>query len=276
MDNNELFQIDIHRIVSEKLGNRRKIPKFLTRLLAWIVKQDGLNAFLRYSGTAVGVETMRNAVDYFDIHLNLIHPEKIPKEGKRLIFVSNHPLGGLDGICLSAVLGNLFDGKIKYLVNDLLYFIKPLQPLFIPINKHGSQAKQDMLSLNAAFLSDNQIITFPAGLCSRKQHGIIADMEWKKMFVSKAIEYHRDVVPIYFEAANSAFFYHLATIRKRLKLKFNLEMLFLPREMFKAKGSTFTLYFGEPIPWQTFDSSKSMPEWAEWVKQMVYELKNNK
>jgi putative hemolysin len=98
------------------------------------------------------------------------------------------------------------------------------------------------------------------------------DTEWKKMFVAKAIEYERNIIPVYFEAGNSNFFYNLANIRKALKVKFNLEMLFLPREMFKSKGKTFRICFGKPILWQTFDDSKSLQDWANRTKEQVYLL----
>ncbi len=271
---NNVFQINLDKIIRSKVGkSQKKIPRFVTKFLSWLIKEDNLNDFLQFNGTDTGVDTMNKAVEYFKIKLEIINRENIPTNGKKLIFVSNHPLGGLDGICLSSVLGNIFDKKIKYLVNDLLYFIDPLKPIFIPINKHGSQAKDGILAINEAFSSENQVITFPAGLCSRKQNSQVIDAEWKKMFITKAIEYKRDIVPVHFEAKNSNFFYNLANIRKVLKMKFNLEMLFLPREMFKSKGKTFRIYFGEPISWQFFDDTKTHQEWANWMKEQVYLLK---
>ncbi|GHT70783.1 glycerol acyltransferase [Bacteroidia bacterium] len=273
MNNENVFQIDLDKIIRTKVGkNKKKISRFTTRFLSWIIRENDLNDFLRFNGDSTGVETMNKAVEYFNIKLEFSGLENIPDQNKRLVFVSNHPLGGLDGICLSSLLGTIFKGKIKYLVNDLLYFIKPLQSIFIPVNKHGAQAKNGAQAINQAFESENQIITFPAGLCSRKQQGRIYDPEWKKMFITKAIEYQRDIVPVYFEARNSNFFYNLANIRKTLKIKFNLEMLLLPREMFRSKGKTFRIYFGEAIPWQTFDNSKSLQEWTDWTKKQVYSL----
>ena len=274
MKDKSIFQIHLDEIVRSKAGeSKKKIPRFVTGFLSWLIKEDNLNDFLRFNGHSTGVDTMNNAVEYFDVSLELVNKENIPTNGEKLIFASNHPLGGLDGICLSSVLGTTFDKKIKYLVNDLLYFIEPLKPIFVPVNKHGSQAKGGVQAINDAFFSDNQIVTFPAGLCSRKQNGRITDTEWKKMFIAKAIEYKRDIVPVYFEARNSNFFYNLANIRKVLKLKFNLEMLFLPREMFKSKGKTFRIHFGEPVSWQFFDDSKTHQDWANWMKEQVYSLK---
>ncbi|GHT87617.1 glycerol acyltransferase [Bacteroidia bacterium] len=217
---------------------------------------------------------MENMIRNFNIKLQLQGTENLPASGHQCIFASNHPLGGMDGICLSAVLGEKYDGHIRYLVNDILYFIEPLQDIFVPINKHGAQAKSAVTSLHEAFASGNQIITFPAGLCSRKTKGVIHDPRWKKMFISKAVEYQRDVVPVYFEARNSNFFYNLANIRTKSGLKFNLEMLLLPREMLMKKNAAFTIYFGKPISWQTFDSSKTPQQWADEVESTVYNMRN--
>jgi len=109
-------------------------------------------------------------------------------------------------------------------------------------------------------------------MCSRKVNGRIMDLEWKKNFISKAVQYERDVIPIYFEGRNSNFFYNLAQLRKFFGIKFNIEMMYLADEMFKQKGNKFTIRIGKPIPWQTFDKSKSQSEWAEWVKALVYEM----
>jgi putative hemolysin len=265
------FHINVQEIINAKAPKAaKKIPSFVVKALAKLICQDGLNKFLSHNGDARGVDFMDNAVKYFKIKLQIKGEENLPDFNTKCFFASNHPLGGMDGICLSSYLGNQYNKQIKYLVNDILYFIEPLQPIFVPINKHGAQGRAAAQALNEAIASENQIITFPAGLCSRKTNGVICDPEWKKMLVVKAIEYKRDVIPVYFEAKNSNLFYNIANIRKRIGLKFNIEMLFLPSELFKAQGKTFTVYFGKPIPWQTFDSSKSPQEWTNWVKNIVY------
>lgn len=271
MNDSKIFHIDVQEIIETKAPKAaKKIPKFIVKGLAKLIWQDEVNKFLEYNGNARGVDFMNNAVKYFDIKLQVTGENNLPDSNVRCIFASNHPLGGLDGVCLSSYLGNHYHGKIKYLVNDILYFLKPLRDIFVPINKHGAQNRAATRILNEVLASDDQIITFPAGLCSRKTKNVICDPEWKKMFIVKAIEYKRDIVPVHFEGKNSSLFYNLANIRKNSGIKFNIEMLFLSRELFKAKGSTFTIRFGKPIPRQTFDSSKSPQEWAEWVKQTVY------
>ena len=268
-----ITQIDIKQVLRQKAPSAaRKIPGFMVDYLIRTVHQDELNEILRRYHDKDGVAFMQELIGYFDLNLELVNEENIPAEG-RYIFASNHPLGGLDGICLSAINGGRFDGKIRYLVNDLLLYLSNLRSIFVPINKHGAQGKKNAELIEKAYASDNQIITFPAGLCSRKQNGKIQDTEWKKSFIQKAVEYRRDIVPVFFEGRNSNFFYRLANMRKALGIKMNYEMIYLPDEMFKSKHKTYSIHFGKPIPWQTFDSSRKPAEWAEWVKEIVYNLK---
>lgn len=268
-----ITQIDIKQVLRQKAPSAaRKIPGFMVDYLIRTVHQDELNEILRRYHDKDGVAFMQELIGYFDLNLELVNEENIPAEG-RYIFASNHPLGGLDGICLSAIIGGRFDGKIRYLVNDLLLYLSNLRSIFVPINKHGAQGKKNAELIEKAYASDNQIITFPAGLCSRKQNGKIQDTEWKKSFIQKAVEYRRDIVPVFFEGRNSNFFYRLANMRKALGIKMNYEMIYLPDEMFKSKHKTYSIHFGKPIPWQTFDSSRKPAEWAERVKEIVYNLK---
>ena len=268
-----ITQIDIKQVLRQKAPSvARKIPGFMVDYLIRTVHQDELNEILRRYHDKDGVAFMQELIGYFDLNLELVNEENIPAEG-RYIFASNHPLGGLDGICLSAIIGGRFDGKIRYLVNDLLLYLSNLRSIFVPINKHGAQGKKNAELIEKAYASDNQIITFPAGLCTRKQNGKIQDTEWKKSFIQKAVEYRRDIVPVFFEGRNSNFFYRLANMRKALGIKMNYEMIYLPDEMFKSKHKTYSIHFGKPIPWQTFDSSRKPAEWAEWVKEIVYNLK---
>lgn len=272
--NHHAFRVDIDRILRDKSPKYyKRIPTFLINYLKRTVHQDDINGILERNQGLEGVEFMRALIEKeFKLSLQTEGEDHIPDEGN-FIFASNHPLGGLDGICLSAILGEKYKGKIQYLVNDVLYYIDPLKPIFVPINKYGSQAKDSARAINEAYASDNQIITFPAGLCSRKQNGIIRDPEWMKNFIIKAIEYKRDIIPVHFSGRNSNFFYNFANLRKKLGIKFNIELIYLPHEMFKNSGQLFTITFGKPISWQTFDKSKTPAEWAQFVKEYVYSMK---
>lgn len=274
--NPEPFLLDLDKVLINKAPKvYRCVPSFVMNYLKKKLHIDELNDILTIYADKDGVDFTNSCIEYFNLKLEIKGLDEIPING-RYIFVSNHPLGGLDGICLSSIIGNKFDKKIKYIVNDILYYIKNLQSIFLPVNKHGNQSKENTAKTKEAFDSDNQIITFPAGICSRKTDGKIYDLEWKKNFLLKAIEYKRDIVPVYFDGCNSNFFYRFANLRKRLGIKFNIEMLFLSDEMFKNKNQTFSITFGKPISYTFFDKSKSNKEWIKYVRDRVYNLAESK
>ncbi len=272
MADDSLFLIDIDKILREKAPKHHKyIPRFLVSYLKKIVHQDELNVFLYESRDKTGVDFLKACLDFLDARLVVRGRENLP-EGKLCTFVCNHPLGGQDGLALGYVLGTFYDGRVKYMVNDLLMNLRGLAPLCIPINKTGKQSKDFPRMVEAGFASDDQLIMFPAGLCSRRQNGVIRDLEWKKTFIVKSVEAQRDIVPIHFEGRNSDFFYNLANVCKFLGIKFNIAMLYLADEMLKNRHKTFTITIGKPIPWQTFDNSKTPVRWAAYVKDAVYKL----
>jgi len=267
--------IDVDDILRNKMGARaRYVPAPLVSWLKHIIHQDEVNRFLWESRRLKGTEWLEECVRYLDMTLQIEGRENLPpKDGGRLYtFVSNHPLGGIDGVALGAVIGRHYDGRFRYLVNDLLMNLPGLAPLCIPINKTGAQSRSFPAMVEAGFNSDNHILMFPAGLCSRRNGGTVRDLPWKKTFITKSVETHRDVVPIHFGGQNSAFFYRLANVCKALGIKFNIAMLFLVDEMYKNVHKTFRVAIGKPIPWQTFDKSKTPMEWAEFVQNKVYGL----
>ena len=266
--------IDIEKILKSKMGPKAKfVPGFLVSWLKRIAHQDQVNAFLWDSRDKVGVEWLEDCVRYLDMTLEIEGKENLPdpNDGRLYTFVSNHPLGGEDGVALGAIIGRHYDGRFRYLVNDLLMNLPGLAPVCIPINKTGKQSRNFPVMVEAGFQSDNHMLMFPAGLCSRKKNGVISDIPWTKTFVSKSIQYQRDVVPIHFSGQNSNFFYRLANFSDRF-LPFNLAMLFLVDEMYKNVHKTFRVTIGKPIPWQTFDKSRTPKEWAQYVRSEVYKL----
>lgn len=272
MNEDSLFLIDVDRILKEKASKYYKyIPRFIISYLKKIVHQDELNVFLKEMDGIEGVDFLEGCVSFLDMDLQVEGLENLPADGL-YTFVSNHPLGGQDGVALGYILGRKFNGQVKYLVNDLLMNLKGLAPLCIPINKTGKQSRDFPRMVEAGFASDNQLIMFPAGLCSRRINGKIQDLPWSKTFIAKSVQTKRDVVPIHFGGNNSKFFYNLSKICNLLGIKFNIAMLYLADEMFKNKHKSFRVVFGKPIPWQTFDSSKKPQEWAQEVRKKVYQL----
>ena len=272
-DNIENQKIDVRNVLfSKNPALARTIPAFVINYLKRIVHQDELNVFLGKYGHLRDSELIAAGLTHFGIKFNVTGSENIPDSG-RYIFVSNHPLGGLDGLVFIYELSKHFP-DIKFPVNDILTNIKNLSGIFLPVNKHGTQAKDAARLIEEAYSSDCQILYFPAGLCSRKKRGIIKDLQWHKSFISKSIQHKRDIVPAFFSGRNSNFFYNLSNFRKLVGIKANIEMLYLADEMFKQKDKEISLVFGNPIPWETFDKSRSAIEWAEWVKSKTYDLES--
>ena len=270
------FQIDIDEILRSKAGPKAKrIPRFIVAWLKRRLHQDQVNDFLRIIGDKEGVPWLKGCLDFLDTKLEVKGLENLPSDadGRRFTFVSNHPLGGQDGVALGYVLGTHYDGRIKYLVNDLLMFLPGLAPLCIPINKTGKQSRQFPAMVEAGFSGDDHILMFPAGLCSRRRHGVIRDLPWNKTFITKSVQHQRDVVPIYFSGRNSNKFYTIANICKMLGLKFNLAMLYLVDELFKNQHKTFEVHIGRPITSHTSDRSRTATQWAAYVQDIVYQLK---
>ena len=271
MSKDNIIKIDVAGVLKSR-ASKTKVPKFLVNYLRRIVHEDEFNQFFRENPDLRNLDFIEAAFKYLDMSVNIEGKENLPPKDGRYIFASNHPLGGLDGIATGYLIGKEYDGKVRFFSNDLMMNLHPMKDMFVPVNKVGSQSKEHAAMMQQLYDSDDHLITFPAGMCSRKINGKICDLEWKKNFITKAVQHKRDVVPIYFEGKNSKFFYNLANLRKFLGIKFNIEMMYLPNEMFKQKGQTFTIRIGKPISWQTFDKSKSQAAWAQWVKDIVYKM----
>lgn len=269
--NGKLVKIDVDSVLRTRLPKHyRYIPRFVVRWLERTICQDRLNTILKKMADKNSVDAATAALDEMGINVTASGLDELP-DG-RYMFVSNHPLGGLDGLALISLLGNRYDHKIKFLVNDLLMAVTPLRGVFLPVNKYGHQSREAASEIKESLKGDNQMITFPAGLCSRMQpDGTIADLPWQKAAVVHAVNNQRDIVPIYFDARNSRFFYRFANWRKRLGIKFNIELIFLPKEMLKQSGSNLHFIVGQPIPWSSLDARAPKQEAAR-LRDIVYSM----
>lgn len=271
MKKNEKF-IDVRKVIYKKNpGLLKWMPGFLIKYIQRIIHEEESNLIMEKWGHLYGLDFVDMLIEEFGVQVRMTGEEHIPLD-RSVIFASNHPLGGLDGIALMHVLGK-HRQDIQFLVNDILLNIDNLGPLFVPVNKHGPQGRQGIERIEETYAGNFAVLMFPAGLVSRKVgKGQIMDLEWKKSFISKAKKYKKDIVPVFIEGRNSNFFYNLARLRARLGVKANLEMFYLADEMFAQKGKTITIHFGKPIPHEYFDATKSERKWAEEVKQIVYNL----
>lgn len=265
------LQVDVEKILADKNPKiRRLLPGFVVRYLKRIVHQDDINTILRNFGHLYDAEFNDAALGFMGISYRAHGVENLPKGGRN-IFVSNHPLGGLDGMVFMSELTKHFPA-IKFPVNDILLYVDNYKGIFLPVNKIGTFGRDAARQMEEAYASDYQLLNFPAGICSRKIKGVITDLPWQKSFIVKAVQHQRDIVPCFFEGRNSSFFYNLANLRRFLRIKVNIEMLYLADEMYKQKGKDIDVYFGEPIPWQTFDKSKTPQDWADMVREKTYSL----
>ena len=273
MSDNKALQIDIEKIIGEKLPKlANKLPKFIFRYLKKVLHQEDINDMLRRTEGISGLPFVTEVMKEFKLSVKTVGLEHIEKDG-RYIVAANHPIGGLDGIALIDTVGKIKPDVITP-VNDFLLFVPNLRPLFIPVNKLGSNA-DNIKIFNETFAGDRTICYYPFGLCSRKQKGKIIDLEWKKTFITKARTYQRDIIPTHISGRNSNFFYNFSNLRKKLGIKANIEMLFLVNEFYKQKNQTLTITFGKPIPWQTFDKRHTDAEWAMKLRNFAYNLPND-
>lgn len=262
--------INLEKVLSDKSPVLKKfLPGFVIRYLKRIVHEDMLNLYLTKFGHLSGISFIEASLAEMNTKLEITGIDNIPESGGCII-ASNHPLGGLDGLALMLAVGDKRK-DIVFPVNDILMNVKNLETLFIPINKHGSNA-QNIKIINDTFASDKVICYFPFGLVSRRKKGKIMDLEWKSTFISKAKRYKRDIIPTHIGGRNSNFFYNLSNIRKALGIKANIEMLYLVNELYKQQNSTLKITFGPAIPYSTFDNRHTKAEWAELLRQYSYEL----
>lgn len=249
----------------------RWIPGFLYRYLTKALGIDLVNQLLEKHGDKRGFEFANASIEMFNVTTEIIGEEHLPLD-TRNVFVSNHPLGGFDGVLYLREIGEHYGRNYRVLVNDILMNLKNMEGYFVPINKHGAQAAENVRFIEELYASDSQIMTFPAGLVSRRKKGVIEDTEWKKSFVSKAVKHKRNVVPMHITGRCSGFFFRLSNFRKFLGIKANIEMLFLIKETFKHRNNHYKITIGKPIPYQTFDRSRKPLEWAQLVKAHCYRL----
>jgi len=260
--------IDVDKIIAAK-SKGAKVPRFIVNYLKRTIHQDDINEYIVARRNCRGIDFADDILRKFKATMDVYGLEHVPDEG-RFIFASNHPMGGLDGMALISAVGKKFR-NLKFPVNDMLLFLKNFSDIFLPVNKTGKTGRRSAELMEEAFASDAQMLMFPAGLCSRKQGGKIKDLEWKKAFVSKAVESKRDIVPVFITGRNSNFFYSLARLRKALGIKFNIEMLYLPDEMYKQEGKHVDVIFGKPISWESL-VGKNPREEAARIKEEVYRL----
>lgn len=264
-------KIDIGAVLADKAPRLAPwIPRFAVNWLRRTVREAEINYILEHYWNLPPQEFIRACFREWDVTYSIEGLDKLDPKG-RYLFVANHPFGGMDGMMLADKLIDRF-GDARVVVNDLLMHVEPLQPLWIPVNKHGTQSAAYAHKFDQELCGELPILTFPAGLCSRCIGGEVTDLPWRINFLKKAYSSQRQVVPIFVEGRLSNFFYRIDRLRKALRIKFNIEMLWLPDEMFSQRGKHFRIVVGEPIPMGDLQCFGSLREQADEVRKKTYFL----
>ena len=267
--------IDVELALQEKIPDiYKKIPGVLIRLMEKVIRQDDMNRMIHESSHLNGIPLVDWVLDQFGVNIVVKGKKLIPKKG-RYIYPANHPIGGLDGLAIVSVVAKIHP-LIKFVANDLLRVIKGFDSISLYIARFGQINRRNAILINKTLASEAQLLVQPAGTVSKRNPVKIRDLAWNKFFIHKAIQYKRDVIPVHVQARNSRLFYNIASFRKIFRIKSNMEMFLLPREMFNKSGKTITITFGIPIAYKTFDDSRTHLEWAQKVREYVYVLGSEK
>ena len=262
------YLLDVDKVLGPKLG--KKLPGFVKWYLKRRIHQDQINECIMQADTYRGVEFFDEALKYVGIKYKARGTENLDLS-KKYVFACNHPLGGPEALIIGSLFYHIYGGGFKVPSNQLLMNIKPLAEFFTPVKvqSKAGQGRDIGAKIAAMFESDEQVLVFPAGLCARKIKGKVTEMPWKKMFITQARKYGRDVVPVHISGSNSNKYHFFSWVSRVLGLRVNIAMLFLVDELFNKKGEEFTITIGKPIPYTQFDRSKTDPEWAAEVKDLV-------
>lgn len=282
MTDNDAIRIDLDEVLRQRLPRlSRFIPRFAVEWMKRTICQDELNRILDENAGLEGADFARGALKSLGITVEPQFEERLPSpENRRVLYVSNHPLGGLDGMALIDYVQRRHGGNVYFVVNDLLSAVKPLEKVFLPVNKFGKQSREAVKAVDEAFAGNDPVIMFPAGLVSRlrrvpymgKKRKLVSDLPWNKMFINKAHHYKRDIIPIFFSGKNSKKFYRMANLRRRLGIKFNFEMIYLPGEMVRMADTSLTISFGVPLSWEMLTPGRDAAGCAASVRASVYHI----
>jgi len=239
--------IDVQKEIEKKFPNINKKQNFLKKSLFKIAKkivhEDSINMFLKQNAHLKGFEFVDAVLDYFDFDYTVSSTDlqNIPSSGK-VVIIANHPLGGLDALCLLRLISQVRK-DVKIVANDFLVGFEALNNLLIPIDNYKlRQSKNDIKKIYDSLNNEEAVIIFPAGEVSRASTKGIKDPLWSKGFLNFAQNSNAPILPIFLDAKNSKTFYTISIINK------TFSTLLLSNEMFKKKAKRINIKIGEIIP----------------------------
>ncbi len=267
--------IDIQKEIHAKypnIKNNKLLNASLSKFAKTVVHEKTINDFLQKYDHLKGFEFVDAVLEYFNFNYSLSESEleNIPTSG-RVVIVSNHPLGSLDGFSLLKLIGKVRP-DVKIVANDFLAEFKSIESLLITINNFkDKQTKESISNIYDHLNNDGALIIFPAGEVSRMTPKGVRDGKWQKGFLKFAMRTNSPILPIYVGAKNSKTFYSVSTLNKKIST------LLLSHEMFKQKNKLINIKIGELIPNENIKPSSLKTDGVvELYRQHVYQLKKGR
>ncbi|MCG3651138.1 lysophospholipid acyltransferase family protein [Aliarcobacter butzleri] len=268
--------IDIQKEIEKKFPKIKEkenvLKKSLLKIAKKIVHEDSINQFLSQNSHLKGFDFVDAVLDYFDFDYTVSSNDlqNIPSTGK-VIIIANHPLGGLDALCLLKLVGQIRK-DVKILANDFLVGFEALHSLMIPLdNFKDRQSKESIKKIYEALNNEEAIIIFPAGEVSRATPKGVKDPAWNKGFLNFAKNSNSAILPIFLDAKNSKTFYTISLINK------TFSTLLLSNEMFNKKSKNINIKIGQIIPSENITPKGLNKDFlVDLYKKHLYALKKGK
>ena len=247
------------------------IPKFLYKKFNKLLHIDEFNYFFNKTHYGTGQQFLDEVCDYLDLHLDLSGPgvdEMLKLKEQPVMFASNHPLGGPEGLVIFKYIHRNWP-RARILIQSFMKFIRPFSEVCV-FNK------KDVDSLQKAVDENRPLYYYPAGYCSRKlSNGEIFDYDWKSSFVRIAKKNNMPIVIMHTHGHLSKRTLRITQIRKFFGIKFSVETMYLPDELFMMRGSTLKITCGHVIDPKVLTDDIHPREWAARLRQYCFELRDN-
>ena len=270
-------KIVIRDIISAKAPvffdkNPKLVNEVLIKFLNSFLRVNEINKFLENNYLKSGIDFIDALFEHLNVSYEITNKDidKIPAEG-RLIIVSNHPLGGLDGLAMIRAITQV-RSDVKIVANDVLQSIENIAKFILPVDIFSmNKQKYQLLNIEKALNNEEAVIFFPSGKVSRLYLNGIHDSKWNNGAIKFSKKLAVPIIPAFVHARNSLAFYLNSMIYSPIG------MFMLPQELFKKRNSKFRITFGNVIPGNTFKNSnlKTKIE-SKLLKQHTYRVAHNK
>ncbi len=248
---------------------------FIGWLLIKLLKISTINKLYLRNKHLKGVDFLNSILDDFQIKFEIPEEDlkRLPKDGA-YITISNHPLGGLDGVLLLKLMLEQRE-DFKIIANFLIHRIEPLQPYIMPVNpfEDRKEAKSSVVGFKNSLLhlkDGHPLGIFPAGEVSTYRDGkLVVDKPWEEPAMKLIKKAEVPVVPIYFHAKNSRLFYKLSKINDKFRTAK------LPSELLTQKNRVIRVRIGKPISVADQIEHSSLEDFCDFLRRKTYMLANS-